>query len=249
MKKKKIYSAFLIAGILISFCQCFRDKGKIEEFYPDGTIKSEISVKNGMRNGLTKYYDEKGRLLSTAEYVNDKRQGWVINYNTKNKKITIKAFYKNDLQNGQVIQYYQEGMLFRESNYVNGRVDGIIKTYWPDGKIKAENTFKMGMPAIGLKEYDKAGKLITDVPKIVINRIPNEENAYMINLSDKSDDVEFYLDELEDGKYFNPKSRRLRVDNGIARVYNPKLINNKLVIIARVKTKYANTLILQRYYP
>ncbi len=248
MKKTKIFYLLTAACFLTCSCLSNRNNGIVEDDYPDGTIKSAISMKNGLRKGLAKYYDEKGRLLSTAEYVNDLHEGWVINYDPKNGKIASKAFYKNDLQDGPVILYYQGGKLFRESNYVKGRVDGLIKTYWPDGKIKAEHIYKMGKPAIGLKEYDKNGKLLNNFPTIIINRVSAERNTYKIFLSDKTKDVDFYLEELEDGKYFDSKTHRLRMDNGVAKVYNPKFVNNKLSVVARLKTEDGSTLILHRYY-
>ncbi len=249
------YSMTVFVALVFVSCQLNKNNGVVEEYYADGTIKSEITLKNGLRNGLTKYYNEKGRLLSTAEYLNDNREGWVINYNTENGKIANKAFYKKDIQEGQVFQYYNEGMLFRESTYVKGRVDGVIKTYWPDGKIKAENIFKMGKPAIGLKEYDKTGKLIKQ-PVIIVEEI---NQAALLNkvilkfsLSDKNQDVDFYLQDLEDDKYFNPYTYKLRNDDGISSIEYPVFRGNKLLkhvsIIAKVKTNYGNTLILQRYY-
>lgn len=255
MKKINLSGLLCISGIILFSCQDNKKTRIVEEYYPDGTIKSEIAVKDNLRNGKTKYYNEKGRLLSTAEYLKDKREGWVINYNPLNGKVTTKAFYKNDLQDGQVVQYYKEGMLFRESNYIKGRVDGVIKTYWPDGKLKAENTFKMSKPVIGLKEYDKTGTLLKQ-PIILIEEI---NQATLLNkvilkfsLSDKNPNVEFYLEDLEDGKYFNPHTFKLRNDDGVSSVEYPVFRGNtmtkKVSIIAKVKTKYGNTLILQHYY-
>jgi antitoxin component YwqK of YwqJK toxin-antitoxin module len=224
----------------------------VEEYYPDGNIKSEITVQNNMRNGISKYYNENGRLMSTAEYVNDKRNGWVVNFNTENGKISTKAFFKNDVQNGELIQYYKEGSLFRTSTYEDGRVNGIIKTYWPDRKLKAENLFKMGIPSKGLKEYDRHGILIKQ-PYIVVNKtVESNKIILKISLSDRDKDVDFYLDNLDSGIYFNPHTYRLRIDDGFSTVeYLPKQgssQNNKISVIAKVKTDYGNTLILQKYF-
>jgi antitoxin component YwqK of YwqJK toxin-antitoxin module len=37
-------------------------------------------MKDGLRNGISKTYDERGILVSTCEFVNDSLQGWMINY-------------------------------------------------------------------------------------------------------------------------------------------------------------------------
>jgi antitoxin component YwqK of YwqJK toxin-antitoxin module len=90
MKQINLYWFVILAGVTIMSCTD-RNNGITEEFYPDGTIKSQTTLKNGVRNGITKNYDERGRLLSTAEYVNDVREGWMMNYDPENKKLTAKA--------------------------------------------------------------------------------------------------------------------------------------------------------------
>ncbi len=227
------------------------------EYYPNGNIKSETPVKDGKRNGTTKYYDEHGRLMSTVQYVDDKREGWLINYNSEIGKPVLKGFFKNDTQCGPVTQYYLEGMLFRESNYVKGRVDGVIKTYWPNGKLKAENYYKMGKPSIGLKEYDKEGKLITDQPKILIQQ--SIEHGFISKIilkisisSDEVDRVEIFNDELIDGKYLPDNAFKIPIINGVSTleypVSNGRMNKKRLSIIAKFRTKNGDTMILHRYY-
>jgi len=205
---------------------------------------------------LVKNYSEKGRLLSTAEYVNDLRNGWVINYSTENSKPMLKALFKDDVQNGPVIQYYQEGMLFRESNYINGRVDGLVKTYWPSGKTKAENFYKMGKPAIGLKEFDKDGKLIIKHPHIIIEEVDQmallDKVIIKVYLSEKVDDIEIYMEEPFEGKYIPDHAYKLRVVDGIASIDYPiprgASFMKKISLMAKFKTKLGNTMVIQRYY-
>lgn len=134
MKKRSVIISLVFITIWIS-CR-HKNEDIVTEYYPDGSLKSEIQVKNGMRNGITKNYDERGRLVSTAELVDDKYEGWMINYNSKNNKVTARALYKNDLQNGPATLYYSDGQLYREMTYVNGRVDSIVKTYWPGANFR-----------------------------------------------------------------------------------------------------------------
>jgi hypothetical protein len=227
----------------------------VDEYYPDGYIKSQVTIKDGLRNGITKNYDNRGRLISTAEYINDKNEGWLINYNSENGKIAIKAHYKDDKQDGQVLQYYREGMLFRESLYIKGRVNGVIKTYWPNGRLKAENSFKMGKPALGLKEFDENG----DVIKQPVIKVSEINHAALLNrvsikiyLSDGNRDVEFYRADLEEGKYFNSDYSKYWTENGVAlaeyQVNKGHTLIEKLEIVAKAKTKFNNTLILYRSY-
>jgi antitoxin component YwqK of YwqJK toxin-antitoxin module len=254
MKIKKLLSIIVISILIIYACND-PNNGVQEEYNTNGTIKSQITLKNGLRNGISKLYDERGRLTSTAEYINDKHEGWVINYNPDNGKVMSKALYKNDMQNGPVTLFYREGYLYREMNYINDMVDGIVKTYWPNGKIQAENLFKMGNPAIGLKEFDSDGKPINE-PYLVINEINQlrllNKLIIKISISDGAKKVEFFMDDLKDGKYLNPSSYRLRNLDGVATIeYSvPRggTFMKKLSIIARLRTELGNTLVLQRAY-
>jgi hypothetical protein len=242
---------------MVYFESCNNDKqtSVVEEYYPDGCIKSQITIKNGLRNGIAKNYDNRGRLISTAEYLNDKNEGWLINYNSDNGKIAIKAHYKDDEQDGQVFQYYREGMLFRESFYIKGRVNGMIKTYWPNGNLKAENTFKMGQAAIGLKEYRENGEVLKQ-PVIVVQEINQaallSKVIVKIFLSDGNKNVEFFKEELEEGKYFIPDYSKYWTENGVAiieyQVNRGHTLIEKLKIVAKAKTEFNNTLILYRTY-
>ena len=51
--------------------------------YKNGTIKSEVSLKDGKREGLEKTYYENGKLQTKVSYKNGKENG-------------IKQFYKKD---------------------------------------------------------------------------------------------------------------------------------------------------------
>ena len=222
----------------------------VQEFYMDGSLKSTSEVKNGMRNGITKNFDEKGRLLSTCEYVDDKRNGWLVNYNPEIGKVITKVMFRDDLQDGPLVMNYQEGMLFRESNYTNGRVNGLVKTYWPNGKLKAQVHFKMGMPGNDLKEYDKEGKEIVQ-PQLIIEKATTQKNSIKIYLSDHSTDFEVYVSELKDDMYFLENTGRLRVENGVCLfdyvMVKQRASNRGFSIVVKAKTKLSNTLILQKW--
>jgi (2Fe-2S) ferredoxin len=253
MKKRPV---IIILALMTGLVSCRHKNDEFtHEYYPDGTLKSEIQVKNGMRNGMTKNYDKRGRLVSTAELVDDKYEGWMINYNPDNNKITARALYKNDQQNGPATLYYSDGQLYREMTYVDGRVDSIVKTYWPGGKLQAEVFFKKGEPAIGLKEYDKNGTPVKQ-PTIVVKEMDQlslfNKIELRIFLSDKTREVVFYKGELEEGKYLYSKTPVIFSRDGVASLYYtvPKghAIRERIAIISSSRTKYGNRLVLQRIY-
>lgn len=251
----KILLNFVVCSILLVSCKHGNDpnNGEQTESYADGTIKSICTLKNGLREGIVRNFSQNGKLYSTAEYKNDLREGWLINYNEENGKPVVKFFFKRDTQNGPAFHYYDQGQLFRESNYVKGRVDGVIKTFWPSGKLKAETVFKMGKPGIGLIEYEKDGKTIIKQPIILVKEI-NQVNKIIlkISISDGTNDAQVYVDDvdLEEGKFFKPYTRSLQNEDGVASMeyHKGSSLKKRVHIVAKIKTKYGNTLILQKDY-
>jgi hypothetical protein len=252
----KTRSVFISLAVMTVWISCgHKNDDIVYEYYPDGTLKSEIQVKDGMRNGMTRNYDERGRLVSTAELADDKYEGWMINYNSKNNKVTARALYKNDQQNGPATLYYSDGQLYREMTYVEGRVDSIVKTYWPGGKLQAEVFFNKGEPAIGLKEYDKNGIPVKH-PTIAVKEVDQlslfNKIELKISLSDKTREVEFYKGELKEGKYLYAKTPEIFSRDGVASLYytvpKGRAVRERISIISRSRTEYGNTLVLHRVY-
>jgi hypothetical protein len=253
MKKR---SVIILLALLTGLISCRHKNDELTYvYYPDGTLKSEIQVKKGMRNGITKNYDDRGRLVSTAELADDKYEGWMINYNPVNNKITARALYKNDQQNGPAILYYSDGQLYREMTYADGRVDSVVKTYWPGGKLQAEVYFKKGEPAIGLMEYDKKGTPVKQ-PSIVVKKVDQlslfNKIELRIFLSDKTSDVKFYKGELKEGKFLYSKTPMIFSRNGVASLFytvpRGETVIEKISIISRSRTNYGNTLVLNKVY-
>jgi hypothetical protein len=242
---------------LLILWSCNPNKPKVvEEFNPDGTIKSQTTLVNGMKNGISKTYDEQGRLKSTAEYVNDRKEGWLYNYNPLNGKITAKAFYKNDQQNGTVNLYYTNGEIYREMKYVNGRLDSVVKTYYPGNKLQAENLFSMGQASINLKEYDLKGNLITKYPTIQAReedmRSTKGKFRVRLSLSNDCDKVDYYLNAVGSDGFINEKAQSIPSKDGIGFLdYNlPRgaSFSASLDLVAKYKTELGNTKILQKKY-
>jgi hypothetical protein len=113
-------------------------EARITEYYPDGKVKVEYTVKNKKWNGKAKFYLNNGQLKCIETYKNSKKDGWAYYY--KNGNIYKKIFYKNDLRRGPYFEYYknQKGVLHFKVNYlvVAGKevVTDFIE-YSPTGEI------------------------------------------------------------------------------------------------------------------
>jgi antitoxin component YwqK of YwqJK toxin-antitoxin module len=227
----------------------------ITEYHSNGKIKSETSVSGQLRQGITKNYDREGRLLSELNYVNNVREGMAKNYYPSGK-LNSTLEYKNGIKEGNEIWYYESGKEFRVSPFVNGKIDGIQKLYYESGQLMAEVPYKEGYPGIGLKEYQKDGILVTDYPRIVIDKKDyltyGNKILLQITLSNNSEDVTFYKGSLTDGKYLNKELLALATLNGFTQIdYNmPKgtSLKQNLIISCKYKTPMGNPLVISRAY-
>ena len=207
-------------------------EGIVKQFRKDGSLKAEISVKEGKRHGLSKTY-------------------------YKNKKPHQEINYENNRKHGIAKTYHENGKLYQETIYDNGLIHGIRKKYRDNGKLWAEIPFHQGKVTVGLKEYLLDGSLKKKYPHVMIkekNEILAKNRVTLVaTLSDKSKKVEFYTGTLEDNKFFGLNAGKIYKQNkGKAEIVfdvRPGMFIMKEVnVIAKVKTTMGNTYITQKKY-
>lgn len=75
MMSKKI-SVILVCLISIFIVNCCTAKIEVKnEYYSSGKLKSETPFKDGKREGIAKFYDEDGKLVTELIY----KDGYLIN--------------------------------------------------------------------------------------------------------------------------------------------------------------------------
>ncbi len=227
----------------------------VRQFFSNGYLKAEIRIKDNKRHGITKNYSSNGRLLSTINYENGKKEGKTTNYYSSGK-VHSTILYKNGIREGDAVWYYKSGRPYSINPYVYNKLNGVQKKYYENGKLLAEIPYKDGQPGTGLKEYTSEGKLITQYPEIIIQEVnqitASERFILKIYLSNHSGNVQFFLDDLDQGKYLKKYMYGIPVQNGVAtRVYDvpPGYVKfQKINIIAKLKTDLGNIYITQRPY-
>ncbi|MBN1118713.1 MAG: hypothetical protein JXA77_15990 [Bacteroidales bacterium] len=227
----------------------------VKEYHSNGKIKSVNEVEGDLRDGLCKYYDENGTLISTIEFKENKYHGKYIKYYDGKHKMR-EATYVNHKKQGSTYIYDKKGILIVEENYENDELNGIKRKYYLNGKLKMENEYKDGRPSVNLKEYDMKGNLVTDYPEIIIEAVDRLaiNNKYLLKFyfSNKSRTAEFYLGELEDNKYIPANLIAIETQNGVGtyEVWVPKgsLIMKEISVIGKKKTTENNTYITTKKY-
>jgi hypothetical protein len=196
----------------------------IKQFMSGQYKVSEVTFKNGVRDGLMKTFYETGEVRTTF-------------------------WYEKGLKQDSARWYYKTGELFRTTPYKNDTVDGIQKQFYRTGAVRARIGYSKGMRTPFIQEYHSNGKLVTGYPDIVINVTDQYSSTGKfrldLSLSDKStsERIKFYRGELSDGRFDTTKVSLLKTIDGKASVtltksntQGPRYIS----IIAEIPTPLGN---------
>ena len=235
---KSIINFILILSVFIS---CSNPSTKKEDKQDNSENDSIQIVRNPFKNEPSKIEFEIPILKGTKL-----RHGVQKRFYTNGDLYSQIPFTRN-VRNGIAYTYYQsfgngEPMVWKEQPYINGKLDGVCKRYYEDGKLQAEYTYKNGLPALGLKEYSQSGKEINQ-PKLILSK-KNVDGYIQINakMSNNSKKVKMFTGVLVDGKYISDNKKEITVKNGMGEILIPASSNVKSVtVIATLFTKYYNT--------
>lgn len=103
-----------------------RMNGYVQNFYDNGTIQGEGTMKNGLPDGLWKFYDPFGKLNKMGNYVMGKRNGRWLEGDLAKKKYLGEICMNPNLDNLEEMQKYQENLLdITIINYMMGKVKNV----------------------------------------------------------------------------------------------------------------------------
>jgi len=210
------------------------EKGEkvVRSFYPDGKTKSELTLKNGKRNGLARTYDADGALILELPYANDVREGTSKKYYAGGKALAQTTEYKRDRMNGMQIRYRGTGVVMSEARYEND------------------------LPCADLKEYLSNQSLKKKYPTIEVkmNKKPDANGAQTlsIKLSEKARSIKFYSGHLTNSGCLTDNLYYLRLDEASNTAEVPYYVqaseNAEMNIIAVFETLMGNTAIAQHTF-
>ncbi len=118
--------------------------GYWKTYSQSGTIKSEGNRKNFQLDSVWKFYNEQGKLAFEFGYKEGKKNGSKKTYDTKEGVLTTSEGYINDVKQGDVINYYKDGKVKQTIPFVNGKEEGQGYEYAPDSTIITLTLYKMG---------------------------------------------------------------------------------------------------------
>lgn len=131
----------------------------LKTYYSNGNIKAEFPLKDGMFDGLVKYYSYGGTLTEEVEYKASKKEGRETGF-FKNGKKSREVANKDDHSMGWYKGYHYNGNLIAEGWLENGEKQGVWTYQYANGK-QDSRSFNMGDIANGpVEEYNIQGELI-----------------------------------------------------------------------------------------
>ncbi|MDR2084524.1 MAG: toxin-antitoxin system YwqK family antitoxin [Bacteroidales bacterium] len=151
MKKNIIIFCCLLVLIFTS-CR------KTEKYYDYfGKITSEIQMKNGVPDGVAKFYFQDGKNINAiSNYKNGKLEGGTTRWYYNGLK-EYEEFYTNDQLHGTRKAWDKNGNLILEEEYTHGELNGISRTWYSNGQIKIDAYYLDGMPHGNWVFYDSNG--------------------------------------------------------------------------------------------
>lgn len=155
MKLVKTLLIFVVISLAVTSCT-----KKVVEFYPSGRLKSEIQYRNGVENGVSKYYNENyGSVVLEATMKKGKKDGSFKRFYF-NGNLEYEAFYVDDQLDGSERNYTQEGQIVSETNYKKGIKDGPYHSWHENGVQFSIGAFKNDQQDGKWEFYDERGLLM-----------------------------------------------------------------------------------------
>lgn len=124
----------------------------------------EGTFDHGKETGTFKFFDDTkaGTVIATREFNPKDNSCFTIFYNQKKNKVS-EGKVINKLYEGEWKYYHEDSQVVMTTElYVNGKLNGIRKVYYADGKIAEEATYKNGLKDGAYKRYGTNGVVMEE---------------------------------------------------------------------------------------
>jgi hypothetical protein len=237
------FSRIVLVCIALTMVSCQpktdKDKLKIEEVFPDGSV-------------LKRTFKQNGKLFAEIRKKDGRKNGVTKNYYA-NGKVQVETNFVNDSKEGDSKFYFEDGKICQHVIYKNNVKHGIERHYYKNGKLACEIPYLYGEVEPGLKEYNNDGVLVGKNPTIVVTPVNKmaSENKYILRLtlSNKSHAVSFARVYFEKG---NKNKQEIETHHGVGDltfVANPgRGYREKVILEASFETAYGNPYVTRTTY-
>jgi antitoxin component YwqK of YwqJK toxin-antitoxin module len=139
-----------------------------KDFYDDGTLRSYVTLKNGLKEGVELLYNDSGRVTKTNFYKNNLLVG-TGSYNQFNLldgkyqefynegEIKASGTYSNGKKIGKWTYYHQNSNVEQSGNYLKDKPNGEWKWFYENGSVLRIEVYNMGLREGPYFEFDLNG--------------------------------------------------------------------------------------------
>lgn len=137
--------------------------GTFKKYTADGKVERNVNYKSGKIDGPDTYYFTDGSIEKEINYKDGVLDGREVTYSWETKKPTTDRFYKNGKPLGKQTEHVWNNLVGDYTRISNFTEEGMTECteYYPDGKIKQENTRQPGGIRI-TKEFYTNGNLASE---------------------------------------------------------------------------------------
>ncbi|MDQ7916843.1 hypothetical protein RBU60_04595 [Mesonia sp. MT50] len=136
------------------------------KFYKEGSYNQPVATKKyNTKNDSVHitYYTKKGGTVSEGTMIGKKREGtWRYYHQNEKQELMMIENYKNNQLNGVKKTYLPDGTLAQEETYKEGKLNGPQIIYLKDKQVLQYYTYKNNELHGVTKIYDKAGDLLSE---------------------------------------------------------------------------------------
>jgi len=125
---------------------------------------------DGVRQGMTWWYDDKGKTKSKVNFKNGKENGIYTSYYDNGKEKLVVEYVDGQKHNIQKI-YYDNGQLGSQVNYNMGRREGVMSEWDYEG-FKSSEVFYKRNYKVGIKKYFNHEGKVTFTQEFKMDRNP-----------------------------------------------------------------------------
>ncbi|MBU3659833.1 MAG: hypothetical protein FGM14_08195 [Flavobacteriales bacterium] len=121
--------------------------GTWKKYYPNGKIAFEIGVERGeytlLKNGICKYYDDKGNLKTESIFKARAMTNSEIKRMAYHENGKIKEKFQGNIWGADGLQeeFYDNGQIKRKFNAIDGQIIGDYSEFYKNGKLKTNGNF------------------------------------------------------------------------------------------------------------
>lgn len=205
----------------------------LRTFHKNNKLKTEITYRDSVRNGIARTYDEEGNVTMEINYVKDKREG-------------------------KVTRFYPGGFIHQVTEYVNDVMHGSRVKYRSNGNLISEARYENDYPCLGLKEYKDDKSPRKKYPQLVIKEFDHiaasGEYTLEVSMTDNVKRVKFYTGKLTPSGCLSMTNNSVPLDGGRRvgviryRLLPGDFVMDELNIVAVVETLNDNSYVCQKTF-